>query len=84
MIYAFFIMGACIGFIIGFGWHINQHHKDVTQLWSHIEILQADNRALTESLCRTQGKPYITSMTHATVPSEGWFDGAPRVKGGGN
>jgi len=45
-----------------------------------IEELEADKRALTESLCRAQGKPYISNEKREFRPSEGWFDGQPRIE----
>ena len=57
-----------------------QDHQYARRLWQHIDVLEGDKRALTESLCRAQGKPYISPIPQERIPSDGWFDGRPEVK----
>ncbi len=49
------------------------------RLWQHIDELEADKRSLMESLCRAQGKPFVQPGKQERVPSEGWFETAPRI-----
>lgn len=56
--------------------------RNVTEgrLWAHIAYLQADNRALTESLCRAEGKPFIPAHKEPLKPAEGWWDAQPKAE----
>lgn len=54
--------------------------KQEARLWKQVEDLEADKRALTESLCRAQGKPFIPVHRGPTIPSDGWFDAKPEIK----
>ncbi len=56
-----------------------QLQKDALRLWQHIEDLEADKRALTESLCRAEGKPFIPVKRAEKQASEGWFDAKPEI-----
>ena len=76
MIAALFGLMAAIA--MGFAWR--DQHSTITRLWQHIDILEGDKRALTESLCRAQGKPYISPTPQERIPSDGWFDGRPEVR----
>ena len=57
-------------------------HEREAKLWQHILDLEADKRALTESLCRAQGSIYIPPRSDKTVgpPSDGWFDGVTHLE----
>ncbi len=51
----------------------------VNRLWSQVADLEADKRALTESLCRANGTPYVQPRRESTlIPGSGWYD-APDV-----
>lgn len=80
---AFFCIGAFVGIMFGAGvierkWS-QAYERQSTVLWQHINDLEADKRALTESLCRAEGKPFIRH-NEPLKPSEGWWDGQPEVK----
>lgn len=57
----------------------SQQVDEHKRLWQHIEDLESDKRALTESLCRAEGKPFIPVRRADYTASEGWFDGKPSV-----
>lgn len=57
---------------------LEQSDKRSSRLWQHIENLEHDKRALTESLCRAEGKP-VNLLSTELIPSEGWFDGKERI-----
>ena len=58
------------------------HDSEVTWLRQYIEELEAGKRALTESLCRTEGKVYIPPPSSRPLqpPGDGWFDAAPEIR----
>jgi len=53
-----------------------RHREETRQLWDHIQVLESDKRALTESLCRAQGRPYIRPKhdQEEWIPAAGWYD----------
>lgn len=53
--------------------------RTVAALWQHIAELEGDKRALTESLCRAEGRPFVPVTPAERIESEGWFDGKPEV-----
>lgn len=50
------------------------------RVWQLVDELEADKRALTESLCRAEGKPFIPPRRETMQPSEGWFDAKPKIE----
>ncbi len=54
---------------------------EIAQLhWNHIEKLEDDKRALTESLCRANGTPYVQPRRESTlIPGSGWYDAPDTV-----
>ncbi len=67
--------------VLFIGWKIQlDYMSERARLWQHIEELEADKRALTESLCRATGKPFITPGKHEMIPASGWFDARPEIK----
>jgi len=66
-------------------------HRDSAKLYMELlkrmDALQADNRALTEALVRSEGKPLIFRKPEEK-DGEGWWDTmqpiAPQVKDNGN
>lgn len=51
----------------------------IDSLWLRISDLEADKRALMESLCRAEGRPFISAQPKVLAESPGWFDGQPEV-----
>ncbi len=58
----------------------HQRELDREHIWQFMETIEGDKRALTESLCRAQGKPFISPGRQTLEPSPGWYDGPPEVK----
>jgi hypothetical protein len=58
-----------------------EHDQEVTWLRAHIEELEADKRALTESICRSEGRVFIPPRKQGIVEpaGEGWFDGKTEI-----
>ena len=72
------LFGLIAAIAMGFAWW--EQHSTITRLWQHIDVLEGDKRALTESLCRASGKPYISPVPTERIPSDGWWDAAVQVK----
>lgn len=78
---ALFIIAALEGAaLFGTYHHGRQREKEHARLWRFVEELEADKRALTESLCRAEGKPFIPVARAERQPSDGWFDAKPEIK----
>ena len=55
-----------------------RHEKLVKELMVRMDALQVDNKALVESLVRSEGKPLVFSRREIT-DAEGWFDTVKNV-----
>lgn len=76
----FFVAAVIEGAILIAGYHVHlQQGVAQKRVWQLVDDLENDKRALTESLCRAQGKPFIPSGPRVLQPSAGWFDGKPVV-----
>jgi hypothetical protein len=53
--------------------------KLVLELLKRIDVLQEDNRRLTDAILRDAGKPVIFQKPEMK-PSTSWFDAAPKIK----
>jgi hypothetical protein len=71
-----FAMALAAGFMFG----VEHKRKDtqplVDRLWQHIEDLETDKRALTESFCRRQ---VVSPVEREVIVSDGWWDSPPIV-----
>lgn len=75
-----FVISMFLGAVLFAQYHSGlRQGDDRKRVWQLVEDLQNDNRALMESLCRAEGKPFIPAGKRETVPSDGWFDGKPRI-----
>jgi hypothetical protein len=63
----------CLAIAIYHVYRETRNEKLVKELMTRMDDLQRDNRALTESLVRSEGKPLIFSKSEA-VDGEGWYD----------
>lgn len=67
------------GFVIFGGKQVLAEQAEEQQrLWTHVRELEHDKRALTESLCRAEGKP-VNLIPIELIPSDGWYDGKPHI-----
>lgn len=57
---------------------LRRQSETIADLRQERDELRADNRALTESLVRSAGKPLVFGAPK-TEQSEGWFEGRPMV-----
>ncbi len=81
MIYACVFSALC-GAILGLIWAKVDFDRCIAKFWAMINELEADKRALTESLCRANGTPYVRASwdKHPLQPSSGWYDAPDIVK----
>ena len=84
LVIIWFVIALYVAFCWSY-WKAYQKHQELeAKLWQYILDLEADKRALTESLCRAHGLPYIPIRNERPIgpPSDGWFDGKTEIHAG--